>query len=51
MIKQKTLIGRGAFHMRRRLLEMKAGADGKADAGMSNDNEGLKPSRRKTKDS
>ena len=42
-------IGRGAFRLRRRLCASMAGADGKANVGISNDKEGEKPSRRKTK--
>ena len=42
-------IGRGAFHLRRRFAARRAGADGKANVGISNDKEGGKPSRRKTK--
>ena len=42
-------IGRGAFHMRRRLCASMAGAYGKANVGISNDKAGEKPARRKTK--
>ena len=41
--------GRGAFQLRRRCAVRCAGATGKANVGMSNDNEGEKPSHRKTK--
>ena len=43
------IIGRGAFQLRRRRAEKLSGAAGKANVGISNDNGGEKPSRRKTK--
>ncbi len=42
-------IGRGALRRRRRCGVSHAGAAAKADVGMSNDNAGGKPARRKTK--
>ena len=44
-------VGRGAFHRRRRCIVRYVGDYGKANVGISNDKEGEKPSRRKTKDS
>ena len=41
--------GRGAFQRRRRCLARDAGVSGKANVGISNDNPGEKPGRRKTK--
>ena len=41
--------GRGAFHGRRRSAAMPSGAHGNAYVGMSNDNAGEKPARRKAK--
>ena len=41
--------GRGAFSGRRRYLVMGAGAQRKANVGISNDKAGEKPARRKTK--
>ena len=41
--------GRGAFSGRRRCLVMDAGAQRKANVGISNDKAGAKPARRKTK--
>ena len=41
--------GRGAFQLRRRFVVRQAGAAGKANVGMSNDNAGEKPAHRKTK--
>ena len=42
-------IGRGAFHVRRRVQITNPGAHGKANVGISNDKEGEIPSRRKSK--
>ena len=42
-------LGRGAFRLHRRCFVRNAGAAGKANVGISNDNEGEKPSHRKTK--
>ena len=42
-------IGRGAFQLRRRSAARLAGAAGKANVGISNDNAGEKPAHRKTK--
>ena len=42
-------MGRGAFQQRRRFFVRRVGAAGKANVGISNDKEGEKPSRRKTK--
>jgi hypothetical protein len=39
-------IGRGAFHGQGRRCVSNAGAHGKANVGMSNDNPGEKPGRR-----
>ena len=47
----KRINGRGAFQLRRRLDVSSVGATGKANVGISNDNAGEKPARRKTKDS
>ena len=44
-----TVIGRGAFHVRRMVKVIDPGAYGKANVGISNDKEGENPSRRKTK--
>jgi hypothetical protein len=44
-------IGRGAFHMGRRLTERTAGLYGRENAGMSNEKAGENPARRKPKDS
>jgi hypothetical protein len=43
------VLGRGAFQLHRRFFVKKAGAIRKANVGISNDNEGEKPSHRKTK--
>ena len=42
-------IGRRAFQLRRMVYVSIPGVIGKADVGISNDNEGEKPSYRKTK--
>ena len=41
--------GRGAFQLRRRCVVRHAGAAGKENVGISNDNAGGKPAHRKTK--
>ncbi len=41
--------GRGAFQLRRMRIVRYAGAAGKANVGISNDNAGEKPAHRKTK--
>ena len=41
--------GRGAFYLRRMWSVRTAGADRKENVGISNDNAGEKPARRKTK--
>ena len=41
-------IGRGAFRLRRILVVMRGGGDGKANVGISNDKGGENPPRRKT---
>ncbi len=41
--------GRGAFRVRRRLAARHTGAHGNENVGISNDNAGEKPARRKTK--
>ena len=41
--------GRGAFQLRRSSAVRHCGASGKANVGISNDNAGEKPARRKTK--
>ncbi len=46
---QFTVLGRGAYHLRRILTVRLDGADGKANEGISNDNAGEKPAHRKTK--
>ena len=43
---QRKLSGRGAFHMRRMCGVSHAGAYGKANVGISNDNAGEKPAHR-----
>ena len=44
-------LGRGAFRLHRRCGVSHAGADGKANVGISNDKAGEKPAHRKTKGS
>ena len=45
------MIGRGAFPGRRSWIERASGAQGSEDVGMSNENAGEKPARRKSKGS
>eukprot|EP00608_Synchroma_pusillum_P000475 CAMPEP_0198444004 /NCGR_PEP_ID=MMETSP1452-20131203/70386_1 /TAXON_ID=1181717 /ORGANISM="Synchroma pusillum, Strain CCMP3072" /LENGTH=51 /DNA_ID=CAMNT_0044164655 /DNA_START=1511 /DNA_END=1666 /DNA_ORIENTATION=- len=51
MIPSGFMVGRGAFHGRRRSIERRAGAHGSDDADMSSDKQGEKPCRRKPKGS
>ena len=51
MIAAKRMIGRGAFKLHRRCTVTYAGAVSKENVGISNDKQGEKPCRRKSKGS